>query len=645
MKLTAKLAYSQVTQNRGRSVMTVLGIALSSAMLTAVCGFAASAKAMIDAALNYDYDNAMYNSALLTLGGILSAVIVAASVIVVSNAFRVSAASRTRQFGILKSAGATRKQIARTVLYEGVFLSVVGIPAGIVAGLLIELLGISVITWFLHSLKLSMDVAFPFAAPLWMFAAAIVISFGTVLLSAWLPARKAAKISAMDAIRGAGEVKIKTGQVRTSRLTARLFGFEGTLAAKSLRRSRRSFRATVVSLTMSIVLVLVAGSFGTHMARVSSLLYPNINVTAKGQWFSSMQFTYDEAGNESVRYIAMDAETAQRITDRLREYPGASVFGVGSKRTETTIVTLPRAALTVEMTDSARPNQNAAGDYELDLAVVYVDAEHYAALCETAGAPYGTSILVNLRRETTDGKRREYAPFNISALRGTEFGASLGGELRGGDVPSEIFQVSSSSLTVIAPASDTITYLWFTDVADSAGFSEFAERVIEELAPRSADEITVLSQCVDVAAAARQTKNTVSTIMFFVYGFVGMLALIAVTSVVSTISTNIRSRAREFAVLQSVGMTRGGMKKMLNLESVLCSARSLLFGLPLGAAGAYAVYAALGLAAETEFVFPWLPLLLCVLGVFAVTWITMRHAAGRLKRASVIDAIRAADGV
>jgi putative ABC transport system permease protein len=137
----------------------------------------------------------------------------------------------------------------------------------------------------------------------------------------------------------------------------------------------------------------------------------------------------------------------------------------------------------------------------------------------------------------------------------------------------------------------------------------------------------------------------VKVIMFFVYGFVGMLTLIALTNVISTISANVRARSGEFAVLESVGMTKRGLWRMLNLESILCSVRSLLFGVPLGIVGAYAAYRAMGLQAEVVFSFPWLAVCECALGVFVITWVTMRYAANRLRGGSIVDAIRAEDGV
>ena len=132
--------------------------------------------------------------------------------------------------------------------------------------------------------------------------------------------------------------------------------------------------------------------------------------------------------------------------------------------------------------------------------------------------------------------------------------------------------------------------------------------------------------------------------MTFVYGFVAMLTLIGLTNVISTISTNVRSRSREFALLQSVGMTPWGLRRMLGLESVLCSAKSLVIGVPLGVVGSYLVYKALKMPVEFSYALPWLPIILCTLGVFVITWALMRYSASRLLGGSIVEAIRK-DGV
>jgi putative ABC transport system permease protein len=134
-------------------------------------------------------------------------------------------------------------------------------------------------------------------------------------------------------------------------------------------------------------------------------------------------------------------------------------------------------------------------------------------------------------------------------------------------------------------------------------------------------------------------------VMVFIYGFVGMLTLIGLTNVISTVSANVRSRSREFAVLKSVGMTRGGLRRMLRLESVLCSAKALIIGVPLGAAATLLIYKIIEQSVDFPYIFPWVALFECVAGVFAVTWAATRFASGGARDRSIAEAIRAEDGV
>lgn len=638
MKLTAQLALNQIKINRNRSIMTLLGIVLSTAMLTAVCGYIESARVTIYNALGYQNKNS-YNIALVWMGVILGAIIITASIIVVSNAFRVSAAERTRQFGILKSVGATKKQIASTVLYEGILMSIIGIPAGIAAGLLIELIGTSVITNLLNSLVkgeiLNVDSeAFlnaPFAATPIMFVISIVASFGTVLLSAWLPARKAAKIPAIDAIRSTGEVKLQRRNVGTSKIIQAFFGFEGVLAAKSLKRSRRNFRATTISLTISIIMLIAAGSFGSLIKNASKLVFSNIDATVEALWVSDMNMNMtSESSVSGVDYILLDSKVADTVTEIFKSCNNAEIYGVGG---------------------IGRYNAKLPDGTETSGALITVDPLHYEKLCKAAGVSVGSNLLINLRRETVGGKKKEYVPYNFKEFKGKQLTFSLAGckpieltvdgELTGQDVPYEISNTFEAKLAVIVPECETVNYTWFAKVDDTSGFISFAKQVMKDMLPQPRDGIGVSTHCNSIVDVTKQMNYLVNTIMFFVYGFVGMLMLIAVTNVISTISTNIHSRAREFAVLESIGMTKAGLKKMLNLESFLCSIRSLILGLPLGLIGAYGLYRSMGLSVELPFAFPWITVAECILVVFAITWITMRYSASRLKRESLVDIIKA----
>lgn len=159
------------------------------------------------------------------------------SVSLIYNSFSISVAERTRQFGILKSIGATRKQIRDSVLYEALVLCAVGIPLGLLVGCL----GIGITLYCLRdSFGFLMGASgnalqMHFVLNGWALLAAAGIGLVTAIISAWIPAKRAVRVSPVEAIRQTKDVKLRGREVRTSRLTEKLFGFSGMLAAKKLQ--------------------------------------------------------------------------------------------------------------------------------------------------------------------------------------------------------------------------------------------------------------------------------------------------------------------------------------------------------------------------------------------------------------------------
>jgi putative ABC transport system permease protein len=161
-----------------------------------------------------------------------------------------------------------------------------------------------------------------------------------------------------------------------------------------------------------------------------------------------------------------------------------------------------------------------------------------------------------------------------------------------------------------------------------------------EMFPQHDDAVPVNANVRNLAREQNSERAIIQLVLVFIYGFVGMLTLIGLTNVISTISTNVRSRSREFAVLRSVGMTQGGIGRMLNLESILCSAKSLIIGLPLGIAASYLIYHAILFSVDFPYAFPWVAVVQSVLAVFVVTWVTMRYSASRLRGGNIVEEIR-----
>ncbi len=652
MKLTAKLAYSQLMVNRRRTAWTLLGNVLSAAMINAVYGFLASGHAMFtkDMGENY-YDKGVYMLTLVGIGAVISLIIVAVSVNVVSNAFRISAGERIAQFGTLKSVGATKLQIAETVMYEGLMLSVIGIPTGIAFGLVVTFIGVNVANHFLSAWNsiddIGSELVFGFVIAWQPMVVSVIVAFATVLLSVWLPAHKAAKIPAIDAIRGMGEVKLKEKQIGSNLLVEKLFGFEGLLAYKSLKRSSRNYRATVVSLTVSVILFITVGGISAQVDNMTNLLFPNIDVSVAAQVMSTYQISFsDEREAVDFTYNPIESDTADEITTRLREFPNTNLIGVGGFY-HASSATLPENMITPEMLE-VMGNRGNHGNYEVSAWLLTVDSENYIKLCEQAGVQPGSNILVNFYRYmANDGKKSAFAPYlfsnqtvHIESISLPAMDVTLHGELM--EVPEELlhgFTGARSELTVIVPRLDAMYYNWFANPEDIEGFTEHANVVVNELIPHNTDE-EMYVEVYDVREATDAIHNIINLIKVFIYGFVGMLTLIGLTNVISTISTNVRSRSQELAVLLSVGMTHTGLNRMLNLESVLCSAKSLIIGLPLGGVASFLIHRFMMLSMGFDYKFPWLAIVYCILGVFVITWVTMRYSVTQIRGGSIVEKIR-----
>jgi putative ABC transport system permease protein len=179
-------------------------------------------------------------------------------------------------------------------------------------------------------------------------------------------------------------------------------------------------------------------------------------------------------------------------------------------------------------------------------------------------------------------------------------------------------EVSSEYVCILVPEKPTSEYDFIIDTENPGEFAEYTEELMMEYFPTEDYYVNAY----DVEEAIRIVNYMGRIVMTFIYGFAALLTLIGLTNVISTISTNIRSRSREFAVLRSVGMTSGGIRKMLALESILCGIKSILIGIPIGVGITYLVYQFLMTTINFGYQFPIWQALGCVAGVFAVTFIT-----------------------
>ncbi|MDD4297603.1 MAG: FtsX-like permease family protein, partial [Ruminiclostridium sp.] len=246
---------------------------------------------------------------LFTLSAIIMAIIIIGSVSLIYNAFAISVSDRSRHLGMLSSVGATKKQKRNSVFFEGAVIGAISIPIGILAGLG----GIGVTFFFINPIIHNIVnvlgnirvVVFPSTIII-----AVLISAVTIFVSTYVPARRASNISAIDAIRQTADVKLTGKEVKTSRITRILFGIEGDLALKNLKRNRGRYKTTIFSLVISIVLFLVVSQFTINLKKSLSMSGDGINF--------DIMVSYNEPESKNQKDIIEKINSLENITKSTR---------------------------------------------------------------------------------------------------------------------------------------------------------------------------------------------------------------------------------------------------------------------------------------------------------------------------------------
>lgn len=664
MKLTAQLAYSQIKINRSLTRWTLLGVILSTTLLTAICNLVASAlstKIIISGYVLVVDNVAEIVAAIWPLAIALGFLVMVMSVIVISNAFWVSAAERTGQFGILKSVGATKRQITATIMYESVFISAVGIPIGTICGLGLAYAGLLVADNSIGEInRLTRLMVQEFAIELqfrisWLAVSfAILFSFVTILIAAWRPARKAARNAAIDSINSTGEVKVDHRKKPINPLFYKIIGCEGALAAQNIKRRRRNFRAGIISMTISIILFVNIGSLSHQINLAENYMFNEaIGNPIVVNYTSNMTEVDNPLTAKIERTIdaPIDNRTADAVTTRLREYDGAVVLGIGTDL-ESYEAVIPDRLITQKMLKII--GAESGDNKRLSVEILTTDPQNYTHLCELANVPEGSNILLNQYNYNDDGQLISMTPFlyrgqpeeTITLIKNDESMQEIAiqGILTTEEIPAELIVPAMNQVRILVPQNDNRGYTWYVDAVDRSGFMTYAEVVTLELFPENYLGSYMESGFNVRVYEFRDYIKVINLPIFiakvFLYSFILMLLIIGLTNVISTMSANVRMRSREFAVLQSVGMTHDGLNRMLNMESILSSSKMLLYGLPLAVGLTYVINIPIRKLFPLPWQFPWLEVLICAIFVTLISWLTMRYSASLLRNKNIIETIR-----
>lgn len=662
MNITLSLALKQLKRKWSRTISTIAVIILSTALTTAVCNLVTSGNSMLVDLMGEDYASyGSYYIAILVIPAIIfGLLILIMSVVVISNVFRISTGERLSQFGTLKCVGATGKQIIETVMYEAIFLCIVGIPLGILAGIGFTHIGVTIANSQLEELNsltnmmmsqfhMSLDVILSWKA----LVLSGVISFFTVLYSASRPARLAAKktaVACMKQLEVTGTTVAKDKKEKNSLLKGNI---ETGLAITNVRRNRRNTKSATTVLTISIILFICLSGLQDIAGRIEEYMTPDMKQTVIVDYTSNYDKRINpDTGRREVKFTnPIDADTANKITEQLKAYTDKDFLCYGNDY-DTYFAMVPKELLSGDMEKALSYEKVELQDVnEFSVEILSVGQELYEELCERAGAKKGANILLNTYTYNYRGTEKRIVPWtdhikslNLELADGTPVEMKIGGELATEEIPEDLLFPNMNTVRLVVPNATVRGYSWFSSPDDIEDYMAYAEKVLDQYFPTGEDdeymECGYSTRVYRVDDYEKVMNIAIMIACVFLYSFVIMLGIIGMINVISTMSTGITMRAREFAVLQSIGMTKEELEKMLNMESFLCAGKALLYGFPIGMVILMIINFAVVQMMPIGISVPWGAILLVFAVVFLVIWGTIHVSSRKLKDQNIIETIR-----
>ena len=610
------------------------------------------------------YSRIEYNSALLTLYGassysnfvnsmagmlaIMLSLVSIACVIVIYNSFAISVMERKKQFGLFSSIGATKNQIKRTVLYEAMIVSLIGIPLGILSAYL----GIYIVVLIMNNLLKGMfSVGFHLSTYPLFIIIPIIFMIITIFISASIPAKRASKISPIEAIRLNDDIKIKGKKVKSPKFIKKIFGVEGDIAYKNMRRNKKKYRITVVSLFISIVLFIAFSGYMTYfLASANSYLaIPDVDVIIRyDKKFSDPEIIKSIKANSSIEeYVEYDNIYAYTDTDMFDGYTKKyQKFLVDNDfYTSHDNEYIRGVSFVIMSNDSYHKYLNRIGKKE-ELPILY---NNFNSIVYSSGSRKsyhmdkynGTLQKINIlvtNEDISSENSSEYKNlFQIDNyyISNDEF---VGLGLFNSNVEEVVIISEDMAKNYKLLTDDPNDNYSYTNILIKAPSYKSLDKMLEEY--DAAGKLNFIYYT-NIKEELKMENNLILTIKILVYGFITLVTLIGVTSVFNTINTSIALRRKEFAVLRSVGLTPKGFNKMLCFESLFFGLKSLFYAIPVSCGVIFLMYLSMRNTVELETILiPWKSIFLAIILDFLVIAISMSYATKKVKKDNILDAIR-----
>ena len=592
------------------------------------------------------YGESTYGNVMSSMGGmmiIMLSLVSIGCIIVIYNSFAISVMERKKEFGLLSSIGATKRQLSHTVFFEAVVVGVIGIILGILGAyigigcviLIINNLISDMLEYKLHLVTNPLFIIIP-----------VIFMIIVIGVSAFIPSRRASKVSPIEAIRQNDDIKINKKKIRTSKLALKLFGIEGEIALKNIKRNKKKYRVTVVSLFISIVLFI---SFSSYM---------NYTLNTASSVMGEVPYDYQ------ISYFGDDPNNDKEALDKINEIVKSSDVKEYVSYSVSNLSIIGNYTYSDEYLDFYK---NAYGDDGIKalnnlkyqyISIYILDDNSYNKYKKLIGIDNDSVILLNKFKGVSYGNNKR-VNYNIPVINNGNINIKICNFDNDEDVDTtkycnknidNIFVTNKSfdlieefsymddfKLIVNKKLYDSISdssthYTQFNIISDN---TNNIDKLTKELDKYSNVNYT------NIKEAMKQANNLILVVKILMYGFISLVTLIGVTSVFNTISTSMALRKREFAVLRSIGLTNRGFNKILFFESLFFGMKSLIFAIPVSIGITVLIHYALAdMVSISTIIIPWKYIIISIVSVFVIVLLTMMYSTSKIKKHNIIEQIR-----
>ena len=559
-------------------------------------------------------------------------IIIFTSVFCIKNSFDISISERTKQYGMLSSIGATKKQIKRNVYYEATILGLIGTPIGILCGEIAAYILIIVSNTMLKE-ALNIELIFSFSWIAIIFAT--ILAFVTIYLSARKSAKRASKIAPIVAIRNSEDIKIKAKKIKTPKIIKKVFGIGGEIAHKNLKRSKKKYRTTVISIILCVSVFIA----------VSSFINMSYSVIAKN--YQSKEY------NVVVGYD-VNEDTKNRLEqiynlDTIKRYSSIDSFSITFKCDKLTEEFLEYNPIYIQDDELAKDT----------LYIYSVNKEEFSRYVEELGLKYedvkDKAILLNniITHKAEDNRSIEVEVSKYSYKVGDKIKGTIQPESHKIKDNMEEYEFEIANITKKVPFgineyTGTARLIISEELGEKIIDTDYKNLYIESTnGSKTQEDISqILKDITEYSITNYEEEvemmNSIFTLIgIFLYGFMIVIALIGITNIFNTITTNMNLRRREFAMLQSIGMTKKEFNRMIRLESIFYCSKSLIIGIPIGIILSYLIFRVMMSGnLELQFTLPLGAIIASIVAVLILIWTIMRYSIIKINKQNIIETIR-----